>query len=192
MFNLIKGLSLFLTKSDGQVQEVGKLFKFLNEDYNFLYLSFDTNLSHMKYIISGRYLTVNDGNLISTIKDNSFRLDGVVIHIPNKLDYNKIWEGLKLFEHLFIIVICPYNSIMDVIPYDKVVFRQIHTLKDNPKWFEKINLTGPPFYSQKNPKEDRYIFVDSLTDEEFTISSYESSYIRDKKLGILLRKSDNI
>ena len=191
MFNLIKGITLFLTKGDGQVGEIGELVKFFNEEYNFISLNFGVD----KFGISPLVKSINatETNFIDKIKENSFRLDGIVINIPYKIKfYNKIWKQLKEFENLYIFIICPSIYRLDVIPYDMVVFRQIYELKDNPVWFEKLNLKGPPFYDQKNPSSDRYIFVNSLTEDEFTLESNKSAYIRDKKIDIFLDDSKDI
>ena len=175
----------------GEVNEISNLVKLYNEEFNFIFL----NLGVDKYGISPLIKSIKstEDNLVDTIKNNSFRLDGVVVYIPYKSnDFSKIWENLKQFDNLYIFVICQIGYKLDVIPYDNVVFRQIYTLKDNPKWFNQINFNGPPFYPQQIPDVDRYIFLNILNEEEFTLESNKLSYIRDKKIDIFLDNSKDI
>ena len=186
MFNLIKGITLFLNKGDRQTQEIGNLIKFFNQEYNFICLSMG---GIDKFGISPliKSININENNLIEKIKENYFRLDGVAIYIPHKLkNYKKIWDQLKEFENLYIFIICPEIYRLDVIPHNMVVFRQIYTLKDNPEWFEKLIS-----YSSGNQKVDKYIFINTQTEEEFTLESNKISYIRDKKINIFLDNNED-
>jgi hypothetical protein len=190
MFNLIKGTTLFFSKGDGQIFEIAEIIKFLSDEYNFIYI----NTGVDKFGISPLVKSVksNPEKISDNIKDNLFRLDGVCIYIPQKLkDYKLIWNQLKEFENLYIIVICPELYRLDVIPTDMVVFRQIYEVKDNPEWFKKMSFGGPPFNSQKIPDVDRYIFINSLTEDEFTLKSFKLSYIRDKKIDIFLDNNED-
>lgn len=191
MFSLIKGITLFLNNGDGQVFEIAEIIKFLSDEYNFIYI----NTGVDKFGISPLVKSVKStpDKISDNIKDNLFKLDGVCIYIPQKLrDYKSIWNQLKEFENLYIIVICPEIYTYDVIPIDVVVFRQIYKLKQNPEWYNNLNFGKPPYHAQKMPDFDRYIFINSFTEDEFTLKSFKLSYIRDKKIDIFLDNSNDI
>jgi hypothetical protein len=186
MFNLTKGITLFFNKGDGQVQEIGSLIDFLNQEYNFIFINTGVDKFGLSSLVKSIHSKPEE--LSDTIKNNQFRLNGVCIYIPQKLkDYNSIWNQLKEFENLHIIVICPDIHRLSVIPIDRVVFRQIYELKDNPKWFDQLNFKHPLNWATRLDQSiDRYIFVNSLTEDEFTLHSFKLSYIRDKKIDIFL------
>ena len=193
MINIQKGITLFLNNGDSQIQEVSNLVQFLNNEYNFICINTGVDKFGMSPLI--RSINTKPEDISKTIKENSFRLEGVCIHIPQNLkeDYKMVWNQLKEYENLIIFVICPSAFRLDVIPHDMVVFREIFEIKQNPEWESRLSSFGA-FLANKDSIGEipRFLFEDVLTEEEFSLDNFKQTYIRDKKLDIFLDDSEDI
>jgi hypothetical protein len=104
-----------------------------------------------------------------------------------------VWNQLKEYENLIIFVICPSTFRLDVIPHDMVVFREIFEIKQNPEWESRLSSFGAFLANRDSIGEiPRFLFMDVLTEEEFSLDNFKQTYIRDKKLDIFLDDSEDI
>lgn len=200
MLQVQRGINLFIS-SDGDLshriagaQEIGMgLLKFLSNDFNYLTLNFTSmtfgSPSHSKVC------SVTETNYKKIIQDNSFRLDGLFIYIKNIIvDVDGFWDYLKSLEFLQIFVFLDESYMKNFFRDEKVIARQIFKLTPNKNRKTNIfvpsgtslNVISSVYLASKDPM---YILTDILTGEHFTLKDFEVSYIRDKKLGILLDKN---
>ena len=194
MLQLQKGISLFIVTDDVGHQEIGMgLLRFLSDDFNYLTLNFNPDITFGSPSYS-KSINVTETNYKEAIKDNSFRLDGLFIYLKRKLvDVSGFWQYLKSLE-LQIFVVIDYKFMDNYFRDNRVIARQIFQL--NPNLNRRVLIPSGTnlqvISSVSISKDSKYIFTDLATDEKFTLYDFETSYIRDKKLGILLDKNNDI
>lgn len=188
-----KGITLFLNKMkiSESVSDIHSLMKFLEEEYNFLYLSVDVLTVRSK---DSRHYQVRLDEISKTVSENRFRLEALVVHIKDRpSSFDSIWDQILEFENLIVIVICDDRWRLEAIPETRVVFRQIIEIRENPDYIiPPSRWNTQNILSDSGIQHERCIFSDILTEEEFTVSSFKKSYVRDKKIDNLLDNSEGM
>lgn len=184
MIDLNKGLSLFMTNDSQLNYTFDSLISFLSNDYNILSVGFGDDKFGIPSLCTN--IKVNESNYSELITENLFRVDMVVVYIPYNLNngYSKLLDYLSKLNLVVFIISSIDNSIKILLNGESYIrnFYEIKKTKD-------VNNRNIGLGTISNFEElmiDRNIFVNISNDEEFTISQYKISYIRDKKIDILL------
>jgi hypothetical protein len=192
LMKIEKGITLFLNKmrTSNILMDINSLINFLGEEYNFLHLSV---VSRVYGLNSQDYTQIRSDEILKTVSENQFRLEGLVVHIKDRpSSFDSIWDQILKFENLIVIVICDDRWRLEAIPKSRVVFRQIIEIKENPEYKIRPSAWNAQSILSNLDRHDRCIFSDVLTEEEFTVSGFKKSYVRDKKIDNLLDNSENM
>lgn len=179
--NIQKGITLFLRKKHFLP---GKFLSFLSNEFNILVLNIKLdNLILLKYDNIYKYKTIDidEYQIDKAISENLFRLDILYLNVLTPINWNSLYELLlSKYENLIVFICCEDRFKLDVIPSDKVIFRQI---------FEIDNT-----FKENSNSINKYVsvFTNILTNDTFTIDNFISSYIRDKKIDTFLNGSSEI
>jgi len=184
MIDLSKGLSLFIS-NDNQIELcLSSLTNFLSEEYTVLTFSFGKD----KFGLSP-----TEDNFKEQVKKNLFRVEMLVVHLNYKLkNYTDFFNFLTSLN-LIVFIVTPRSKSDILLDNSGSYIRNFYEVKDNPdyltsslKRFSNLTITNIDLDSLP----DKYLIKNINTDEEFTVSQYKKSYIRDKKIDIFLDDND--
>jgi len=183
MIDLSKGLSLFISNDNSELC-LSSLTNFLSEEYTVLNFSFGKD----KFGLSP-----TEDNFQEQVKKNLFRVEMLVVHLNYKLkNYTDFFNFLTSLN--LIVFIVTTRSKSDILLDNAGSYiRNFYEVKSNPDYLTSnlkrfSNLTIANIDLDSLP--DKYLIKNINTDEEFTVSQYRKSYIRDKKIDIFLNDND--
>ena len=183
MIDLSKGLSLFIS-NDKQVELcLANLINFLSEEYIVLKFSFGKD----KFGISP-----TEDNFKEQVKKNLFRVEMLVVHLTHKLENHKDFFDFLTSLNLIVFIVTPHSKSSFILDNSGSYIRNFYEVKENPDYLT-TNLrrfSNPIAGIDIGSLDDKYLIKNINTDEEFTVSQYKKSYIRDKKIDIFLDDND--
>lgn len=191
MFELSKGRNLIINRnfSSDHIRSIDSIFGFLQDEYSYIFLNFGE--IDFKMTSFTRSIIVNEQNYIKTIDENSFRLDGMVLYLPSNLkDYKSFFkEIINTDKTIFLIV--EEKILNEVLSKNDRIFNRIFKIDINPEWMASISRMSNSLSQGGSTKWesagiDRFMYTDVSTGDSFTLESYKTSYIRDKKIDIFL------
>ena len=198
MLNLDKGINLFFGDTSSIYDVFGGLFKFLSMDNNFLFLSFDNDISSYIESIS-TYRQVNRDNFDKILNDNLFKIDIPVVFIDRNIHniMGLIDSLVKTNLSCVVIIHTKANLINDILRLnaDNRFLSNIYYLIKNPEYDSALSITHRPGGSIALPKignifkMEKYMIKNCYNDDTFTVSQYKKSYIRDRKIDGFLDNS---
>lgn len=190
MIDLSKELSLFISNDNQNEWTLSGLISFLSDEYTFLSVSFGRDKFGLSSIM--KKIDVDATNYQEKIKENIFRVEILVVHIPYQLKgYGDFLSFLRNLN-LIVFIITPHSKSLDILDNCNSYITNFYEIKDNPDYLT-ANLrrfSNPVANIDMGSLSDKYLIRNINTDEEFTISQYKKSYIRDKKIDIFLDNND--
>lgn len=188
MIDLKKGLSLFMTYDSQLNYTFYSLLSFLSNDYTILSIGFGDDKFGIPSLCTN--IKVNESNYLELVNKNLFRVEIIAVHIPHNLkDYPKLLEFLTKLNLIVFIISTLDNSIKILLDGESYIRNFYEIKKEKEVNNGSIGLGTLPNF--EDLLIDRNIFVNITNDDEFTISQYKTSYIRDKKIDIFLDNLDN-
>lgn len=191
MIDLSKNISLFISESDFTSNVLSGLISFLSEEYNLLCVSFrnpvkTTTLGSNRFGKSSMFknITVNPDDYQEQISENLFRVDVIIISLSYNLsNYKEFFHYLNQLNLTVFILVHDKKSV-ELLKNCDTYFRNFYYVSESKEYWKNLNIHNRPSLL------DRYTFKNISTNEEFTISQYKASYIRDKKIDIFLDNDD--
>jgi hypothetical protein len=190
MIDLSKGLSLFISNDNQNEWTLSSLINFLSDEYTFLSVSFGREKFGLSSIM--KKIDVNSTNYQEKIKENLFRVEILVVYIPYGLKgYGDFLSFLRNLN-LVVFIITPYSKSVDVLDNCNSYITNFYEVKSNPDYLTSNlkRFSNPIASVDFGSMSDKYLIKNINTDEEFTVSQYRKSYIRDKKIDIFLDDND--
>jgi hypothetical protein len=190
MIDLSKGLSLFISNDNQNEWTLSSLINFLSDEYTFLSVSFGREKFGLSSIM--KKIDVNSTNYQEKIKENLFRVEILVVYIPYGLKgYGDFLSFLRNLN-LVVFIITPNSKSVDVLDNCNSYITNFYEVKSNPDYLTSNlkRFSNPIASVEWGSMSDKYLIKNINTDEEFTVSQYKKSYIRDKKIDIFLDDND--
>jgi len=190
MIDLSKGLSLFISNDNQNEWTLSSLINFLSDEYTFLSVSFGREKFGLSSIM--KKIDVNSTNYQEKIKENLFRVEILVVYIPYGLKgYGDFLSFLRNLN-LVVFIITPNSKSVDVLDNCNSYITNFYEVKSNPDYLTSNlkRFSNPIASVDFGSISDKYLIKNINTDEEFTVSQYKKSYIRDKKIDIFLDDND--
>lgn len=187
MIDLSKGISLFISNDNQSSNTLNNLISFLSEEYTILCTSFGKDKFDQSAITKSIHINLH--NYQEKIYENLFRVEILVVHLSYHLpNYPEFFSFLQSLNKITFII-TPKIKLEKILDNSNSHIRNFYEVKDNPEYWN----SGLKRFS--NPQQiidipDKYLINNINTEEEFTISQYKKSYIRDKKIDILLNNND--
>lgn len=187
MIDLSKGLSLFISNDNQSSNTLNSLISFLSDEYTILCTSFGQDKFGQSAIAKSIHINLN--NYQEKINENLFRVDILVVHLSYHLpNYQEFFIYLQNLNKITFII-TPKIKLEKILDNCGSYIRNFYEVKDNPEyWNSGLKRFSKPQELLEMP--DKYLIKNINTDEEFTISQYKKSYIRDKKIDIFLNNND--
>ena len=185
MIDLSKGLSLFIS-NDNQIELcLSNLINFLSEEYTVLTFSFGKD----KFGLSP-----TEDNFQEQVKKNLFRVEMLVVRLNCKLkNYTDFFNFLTSLN-IRVFIVTPRSKSDILLDNAGSYIRNFYEVKDNPDYLtsnlKRFSNPSPIASIDLGSLDDKYLIKNINTDEEFTVSQYKKSYIRDKKIDIFLDDND--
>jgi hypothetical protein len=190
MIDLSKGLSLFISNDNQNEWTLSSLINFLSDEYTLLSVSFGRDKFGISSIM--KKIDVNSTNYQDKIKENLFRVEILVVYIPYGLKgYGDFLSFLRNLN-LVVFIITPNSKSVDVLDNCNSYITNFYEVKSNPDYLKSNfkRFSNPITSVEWGSMSDKYLIKNINTDEEFTVSQYRKSYIRDKKIDIFLDDND--
>ena len=184
MINLSKGISLFISNDNQTLHTLSELINFLSDEYTFLNVSFGVDKFGISSIMAK--INVKENDYKEKIKSNLFRVEILIINLPYQLqNYTHFFNFLQSLN-ITTFIITPHSKSTDILDNCNSYIRNFYEIKDNPDYIKRFSNPTSIASIDLGLLSDRYLIKNINTDEEFTISQYKKSYIRDKKIDIFL------